>query len=196
MAKRKSNGELVINQSPGSCVEVEFKIDELLQKLSDNENNTKRIDSPKFNLGGVEMFIRVYPDYKSSGFISVFLDNFSNQDQVCSATFKTPAGAEKGLKRAIVKAKVAGRGFPKFLSHAHYKKWAEENGDVFKVVVSVFIHTKETVTFSSFGQTIMEDDSTADFIIRCKSKTFHVHKTFFCARLGLLYLVSDCIFNH
>ena len=50
-------------------------------------------------------------------------------------------------------------------------------------------------TFSSFGQTIMEDDSTADFIIRCKSKAFHVHKNFFCARLGQLYLVSDRIFT-
>ena len=49
-------------------------------------------------------------------------------------------------------------------------------------------------TFSSFGQTVMEDDSTADFIIRCKSKAFHVHKTFFCARLGQLYLVSDPTF--
>ena len=27
----------------------------------------------------------------------------------------------------------------------------------------------------------MEDDSTADFIIRCESKAFNVHKNFFCA---------------
>ena len=37
-------------------------------------------------------------------------------------------------------------------------------------------------TFSSFGKTILEDESTADFTIRCETKSFRVHKTVLCAR--------------
>ena len=37
-------------------------------------------------------------------------------------------------------------------------------------------------TFSSFGKMILEDDDTADFIIRCETKEFRVHRTILCAR--------------
>ena len=37
-------------------------------------------------------------------------------------------------------------------------------------------------TFSSFGQTILNDDATADFTIRCETKAFRVHKAVLCAR--------------
>ena len=41
-------------------------------------------------------------------------------------------------------------------------------------------------TFASFGKTILMDDSTADFIIRCKTREFKVHKTILCARSPVL----------
>ena len=84
MAKRK------LNKASWSSVKVkhEMEIHDLLKKISDDEIKMKPIVSPKFNLGGVKMSIRVVPDYKSSGYISVFLHNYSNQDQTCSATFK------------------------------------------------------------------------------------------------------------
>ena len=38
-------------------------------------------------------------------------------------------------------------------------------------------------TFSAFGRAVLEDNSTADFTIRCATKNFRVHKTFLCVRL-------------
>ena len=37
-------------------------------------------------------------------------------------------------------------------------------------------------TFASFGNIIKEDDSTADFSIRCETREFRVHKVVLCAR--------------
>ena len=37
-------------------------------------------------------------------------------------------------------------------------------------------------TLSSVGKTILKDDATADFSIRCATKEFRVHKTILCAR--------------
>ena len=181
MAKRKQNGELIINQAQSS-VKVEFKVHGLLEKISDDKNKMEPFVSPKFNLGGVEMSLLVYPDYKSSGFIGVALHNCSDQDQMCSATFKWSARVvESCLEWQIIRANRSS-GYPNlFLSHRVYKKWAKENGDVFKLEVLVSLRTKDTSAFSSFGKTIMEDDSTADFIIRCNGKAFNVHKNFFCA---------------
>ena len=38
--------------------------------------------------------------------------------------------------------------------------------------------TKDTSTMRA----IMDDDDTADFTIRCETKSFRVHKAVFCAR--------------
>ena len=37
-------------------------------------------------------------------------------------------------------------------------------------------------TFSTLGKTILEDDATADFSIRCDAKEFRVHRNILCAR--------------
>ena len=37
-------------------------------------------------------------------------------------------------------------------------------------------------SFSSLGKTILDDNETADFTIRCDTKSFRVHKTILCAR--------------
>ena len=35
---------------------------------------------------------------------------------------------------------------------------------------------------TSLGKAIMEDSDTADFTLRCETKSFRVHKAVFCAR--------------
>ena len=40
----------------------------------------------------------------------------------------------------------------------------------------------EPETYSRYGKTIMEDDETADFTIRCPTKEFRVHRAVLCAR--------------
>ena len=186
MANKKQDEELFINKTTWTLeVKHEVEIHEFLKKISDDKSKKNPIEFAKFNLGGVEMAIRVYPEHTIPGFIGVGLYNISDQDQMCSASFKTPlASGVCSWERSIIRAN-KGLGYSSFLSHDGYKKWAQENGDVFKLEVSVSLRTrdKETVAFSSFGKTIMEDDSTADFTIRCKSKAFKVHKNFFCARL-------------
>ena len=41
-------------------------------------------------------------------------------------------------------------------------------------------------TFSSFGKTILEDEFTTDFTIRCETNEFRVHKAVLCARSPVL----------
>ena len=37
-------------------------------------------------------------------------------------------------------------------------------------------------TFSTFGKGLLQDEATADFTIRCETKSFRVHKAILCAR--------------
>ena len=80
-----------------------------------------------------------------------------------------------------------------FMTHQEYKNWASENGGAtLKLEVVVTLHVEEEpeapvlVTLSpdltSFIQRIMEDKETADFSLRCPTKTFRVHRTFLCTR--------------
>ena len=48
-------------------------------------------------------------------------------------------------------------------------------------------------TFTSFGKTILNDESTADFVLRCNTREFKVHKTILCARSAVLraIILSD-----
>ena len=41
-------------------------------------------------------------------------------------------------------------------------------------------------TLSTLGKSILEDDATADFTIRCETKSFPVHKAILCARSEVL----------
>jgi len=163
------------------------------------ENKKGAIISPKFKLGDVEMSVDVHPDHNSSGYIAVFLHNYSDQAQMTSATFK--ANSSEVLLSWKMKENKAQNifGWVKFLSHKEFKDWAEKNGDLLKLEVTVTLHVKENSTdgwikkklkpesdvqetFDSFGKAVMEDDSTTDFIIRCDTKAFNVHKNFFCNR--------------
>jgi len=178
-------------------MKIEVEIPEF-QKEIDNKKLLVDaiISSPKFKLGEVEMSVDVRPN-KSSGFIGIFLHNHSDQAQMISATFKTNSGkVVSGEGKENPAQNISGWWF---LSHTKYKEWAKKNGDVLKVEVEVIHYVKENSTdgwirkklkpeydvqetFSSFGQAVMEDDSTTDFIIRCDTKAFNVHKNFFCNR--------------
>ena len=156
MAKRKQNGEMFINKAKWSKssvekVKYEVEIIELLEKISDDESKWEPIESPKFNLGGVEMSIRVHPK-SEGGVIGVFLHSYSDQDQTCSATIKTPAGVEVNWERKIIEANQS-CGSSRFLTHGEYEKWAKKNGDVLKLDVSVSLYTKEMVTTDVDGWT-------------------------------------------
>ena len=95
----------------------------------------------------VEVVVLSYGKLKELYVIAVFLYNDSDQDQTCSATFKADSAVpvkSRGWDRVKVKAKYEW-GYSKFLSYGAYKKWAKENGDVFKLEVSVSLLTKEIV---------------------------------------------------
>ena len=52
--------------------------------------------------------------------------------------------------------------------------------NIFRTKITSETGPKET--FSCFGKTILEDDATADFTIRCETKELRVHKAVLCAR--------------
>ena len=52
--------------------------------------------------------------------------------------------------------------------------------NLFRTKIRAELSSQET--FSSFGKTVLEDDATTDFTIRCETKEFRVHKTILCAR--------------
>ena len=145
MAKRTKTGDFFLNRTTYSFIdEIKqvFEVPDLVEKISDEQNKSKKLHSPKFLLCGVQWSVRVVPDCKNSGFIGVYLHNHTNQDQTFSATFKGSAGAVSGWDRKVVKAK-QDSGCQKFLSHDEYKTWAEENGDVFQLEVSVSMRSKD-----------------------------------------------------
>ena len=52
---------------------------------------------------------------------------------------------------------------------------------MFRIKIMPDPSSQETF-FSTMGNTILHDDSTADFTIRCKTKVFRVHRNILCAR--------------
>ena len=123
--------------------------------LEHDENKSEPIESPRFNHahGDVEMSICVYLDDGSSGFIGVSLHNYSDRDcQTNFVTFNTktsPYRRSYVYPRAIIQAK-EGLASTRILSHCDYKKWAEKNGDVLKLEVSVSLLTKEMAAFDGW----------------------------------------------
>ena len=121
-----------------------IEVHDLLQLIGDESRKMEEISSPKFKLGGVDFSISVYPDdsdHDGSGFIGVYLNNHSDEDQTTSITVKLVSGVEKSLEMRVVKAG-KGRGWNKFLSHQKYQKWAKDHGDVLKLEVMVTLHSK------------------------------------------------------
>ena len=120
-----------------------IEIHDFINKIEDQDNNKKKIVSPKFKIAGVEFSIWVYTDESRNdapGFIGVYLHNYSNEDQMSSVTAKG-SGVEASWEMTKVPA---GKGFgrKKFMTHEKYREWAKVHGDVFKLDVVVTLHTK------------------------------------------------------
>jgi len=183
---------------------VGIEIHDMLEKIEDEDNKKKPIFSPTFQLGGIPFNLIVTPE-KIPGFISFVMSNESNEDQITSFQIKG-VGLSFNTNTMTMK-RCLGRGWDKFRSHEEYKKWVKKNQDVFKVEVTVSLHTKvnhgddwkrsrpnlkipkdltSQETLPSLNKAIMKDESTADLTVICQSKTFRVHKNFLCAKSPVL----------
>lgn len=182
---------------------VGLKIPGFIKKIE----KKKTVNSPKFMLSGVEFCIRVVPGYDGSEFIRVSVVNCSKENQTTSVTFLEGSGAQSGWEMMEIRAN-RNRGFPEFLSHQKLKTWAKKHGDVFKLKVTVTLHKKVNTTGDSWirskpglevpkslrsdasipalTKTIMLDEETSDFTVRCETKEFKVHKSFLCSRSPVL----------
>ena len=73
------------------------------------------------------------------GFIAVYLANNNLENIETSFVLKHESGVAVCENKEIVKL----AGSRKFLSHADYKKWAEDHGDVFKVEAEITLHVEQ-----------------------------------------------------
>ena len=128
------------------CVEIK----NFTEKIDDLDNKNKKIDSPKFMLAGKELCVYVYPeDNQDSGeFISVYLNNHSKETITANLNFKSSSGGNFSMENCLFKAD-EGWGKAKFLSHDVYKKWAQENEDIFSLEVKVTLHVKSPSTWTT-----------------------------------------------
>ena len=128
------------------CVEIQ----DFTGKIDDLDNKQKPIFSPNFTLGGKELCVGVMtdPNDPDPEFIGVYLMNFSKEDITASAKFKSSSGGKSSIKNQVIKAG-SGRGSPKFLSHAAFKKWAKEYEDIFILEVEVTLHVKGPATWTT-----------------------------------------------
>ena len=119
-----------------------IKVHDLLQLI---EDDSKSPSSPKFQLAGVDFSIDVLPDgaaYGVPGFIGVFLHNYSKEDQMVSVTVKEASGVESNWWEMEELEADTWWGFPSFLAHKRYRRFAKYNGDVLRLEVSLTLHTK------------------------------------------------------
>ena len=119
-----------------------MEIHDLIKKMEDPEKNQQWILSPDFELAGVDFSIAVFPDCSANGvpgFISVFLHQNSNEEQMVSVTIKEASGVVWGRK---MKTEELEWGCYKFLSQEKYREWAKTHGDVLKLEVVVTLHSK------------------------------------------------------
>ena len=112
----------------------------VLKKIEDADKKLNII-SPIFKLAGKEFSIGVHPDYTDSGYIGVFLHNYSNGDQMTSIAVKETSGVERSWEMSKTTAGKA-IGFPMFLSHENYRKLAKVNGDILRLEVVLTLHIK------------------------------------------------------
>jgi len=176
---------------------VDIEIKDLIKMIDNEEEKTKPIYSPEFTLGGIKFSISVYPEVKAK-YIGVYLNTQSNEEHTVSCSFKSPLREFEFPRRRRVFDIKNGWGIPGYVSHEDYMSWTNANGDIFKLELTATLHIMEkplvesqitlrdTESFSTFGRTIMEDDYTADFTIKCATKTFRVHKGVLCARSPVL----------
>ena len=147
-AKRKPSKEVFVLKSKESVEETVIKIVEIhdfTKRIDDLENKKKPIEGPKFKVGEKDFNIDIYPEdlREGSTHIGVSLCNLNAEKIKASFSVKHESGVKKVAKNREILAEGFGFGFPKFLSHVAYKKWAEEHGDVFKVEAEITLPVEE-----------------------------------------------------
>ena len=122
---------------------VSFSIPDLLEKINDEDNKKKPIDTPKFKLGNLDFYFSFYPECGEGG-VGVYIQSSNREEVTITMEIKKPTVRRGGLyfNRQIIKTN-SGLGWPKFMSHDAYRKWAAENGDELKITVTVTLHLKE-----------------------------------------------------
>ena len=118
------------------CIEIH----DFILKIEGQDKKLK-ISTPKFELAGKEFSLEIYPDYKDSGYIGVYLQNDNTEDQMTSITIKEASGGGATWEMDIV---LAGQdwGCPKFQTQKKYRKWAKDHGDVLRLEVLLTLHIK------------------------------------------------------
>ena len=150
MAKRKLQGELFSDKTRWSSTEVRHEI-EFHDLLLAIKNVTVK-KSPKFKIDDVEFSVSVDPwNGDNSGFISVYLDHFSDESQMISLTVKASSGEEASRQMEEVEAE-GFCGFFEFLSITKYKEFAKDKGDVLKLELTVILHTKENAATEGWSR--------------------------------------------
>ena len=98
--------------------------------------------SRSFMLGGMEMSVVVITLDQE---VLVGLDNYNQEDVVTSVTFKEASGWEHSWEMGKIERKTI-KWASKSLSFKEYKKYAMEKEDVFKLEVTVTLHTRKCVS--------------------------------------------------
>ena len=150
MAQKKisvANKELFVLRTPliSESTEKTIQVHDFLKKIEDQETNQQKIVSARFQIAGMEFSIDVYPDaavYDGSGFIGVYLHNYSKETLMSSVTVKEASGKENSWEMRKEPETERGFGWNKFLSQEKYREWAKDHGDVLKLEVLVTLHTK------------------------------------------------------
>ena len=117
---------------------VSVTIPDFTKKIDDLDNKKKLIKGPKFKVGEKEFSFLIFPEHLK-GFIAVYLANNNFEPIETSFVLKHESGVAVCENREIVNF----GGSRKFLSHADYKKWAEDHGDVFRVEVEITLHVEQ-----------------------------------------------------
>ena len=149
MAKRKLSDEpdrKFVQQAQWSdvtetiCVEIK----DFTEKIDDLANKKKRIDSPKFTLAGKELFVGIYPEDprdNAGEFIVVGLKNCSKENVTATVHCKSSSGGNSSFKKKLIPAGQLMTDY-QFLSHEDFKKWAQENEDIFSLETTVTLRVK------------------------------------------------------
>ena len=128
---------------------VSVEIHDFIQRIDDEKNKKNAICSPMFYIGGYRFGVDVYPHPPYDGseeYIAIYLNNSQEVDILgqgitASFTIKHASGVEQTFDKQELRQE--SRGTLEFLSHAAYKEWTEDHGDVFRVEVKVTLHVEK-----------------------------------------------------
>ena len=153
------------------------------------------IESIEFTVGGARFKIEIKDRflYCSDSRIGIFLINDTNEDLTTSATLKFLTQEHNWSKKVF---KAGTRDGPFLLNDNDLHSLEFGSYGFFSLEISITVHDdtsapelipipislKPEAVISCVNEVIMKDESTADFSLKCDTKTFRVHKSFLCAR--------------